>query len=132
MANISCIRPTTWHSLLLIGFMCLLVAARGPRCCPSIAFTNLSMFGTTYTCTLPAEVSLSLLLLMLLITGRLDCIPASAVLAKKAMLSQRGCQGIALLLDGLQLLLQVALVALQLLQNTSGSLLRFLGSFEFS
>lgn len=84
------------------------------------------MFGTTYVCTLPAQVSLSLLLLLLLISRRLDCVINSAVLAKKAMLSQCGCQGIAILLDGLQLLLQVVLVTLQLLQKTSGLLLRVL------
>ena len=122
MASISCIRPTKWHSPWLIGFMCL-VSARGPQCCASNASTNLSMFGRACVRTLPAQVSLSPLLLLLLITRRLDCITASAVLAKKAMLSQCGCQGIALLFGGLQLLLQVFLVALQLLQNTSGSLL---------
>ena len=51
--------------------------------------------------------------------GSLDCTVASALLAKKAMLSQCGCQGIALLLDSFQLLLQVVLVALQLLQYTN-------------
>lgn len=55
--------------------------------------------------------------------GSLDCMVASALLAKQAMLSQCGCQGIALLLDGSQLLLQVVLVVLQLLQyiKRSGS-----------